>query len=765
MPARKRSRGRLDPYRRKRDFRRSPEPPGGRRRRGNLFVIQEHHARSHHFDLRLEMDGVLVSWAVPKGMPEQTSEKRLAIHVEDHPLDYAGFSGEIPKGHYGAGRVEIWDQGRWEPVEDGWRRGFAKGKLKFRLSGGRLDGDYLLARMEEPNWLLRRLPAAGVASADAEEEPAFVEPQLAKVVSSVPGGPEWVHEIKYDGYRLIAVRRGGGVRLFTRSGLDWTDRFGGLAGEIAALPGGDLVLDGEAVRFDAKGRSSFGMLQESLKEGGGDITYVAFDLLHQDGRNLRRLPLAERVERLAAVVSSEIGCVRRSKQWAADEGADLFRQACELGLEGIISKRADGRYLAGRREAWVKSKCRPRQEFVICGYTDPQGTRTHFGALVLGTFENGRLVPRGKVGTGFGGKRRAAIHRELRKRETERRHFPEMKDVHWVEPELIAEVEFAELTRAGSVRQAAFVALRSDKAAADVRLESAASAADEPVAAGIRISHPDRIVFPRAGVTKLEVARYFERVAEWMLPHVADRPLALLRAPEGAGGQVFFQKSFRTGPPKHVRQTSLDDGTEVLSIRSVEGLVSLAQHGVLEVHPWGSRLDRPDRPDLLIWDLDPDDDVPWKLVLGAAFLIRDFLADKGLRTWTKTSGGKGVHVMLPLRRRHAWDLLKPFARGVAREIAALNPGRFTIRSAKSHRKGRIYIDWMRNGRGATCIAPWCPRARTGAPVSTPLDWDQLPDAAPAGFTLRGALPEPGEWAEWQPQQLPVALVRAIAGES
>ena len=748
-------------YRRKRDFSATPEPSSGRSKsKGMSFVVQEHHARSHHYDFRLEMDGVLVSWAVPKGPPEDPAAKRLAVHVEDHPLDYGKFQGEIPKGHYGAGKVAIWDKGYWEPVNTHWKKDFNEGKLKFILHGGKMTGTYLLARMkEEPNWLMRKLDDTGSAKGGvAKEKPSFVSPQLARVVPSVPSGRDWIHEIKLDGYRLIAVKASGKLRLFTRNELDWTDRFKNLAAELGRLSSKDFVLDGEAVVFDSKGRSNFGDLQAALqKSHGGEIDFVAFDLLHLDGENLRNLPLSDRIERLAKLVPEETGRVRHSRIWPASQGKSLFTQACKSGLEGIISKPATSPYLEKSRSAWVKSKCRARQEFVICGYTDPRNSCPGFGALVLGSLEQGKLVPRGKVGTGFTDSQRRSLLTKLHALKQEKPNFRDGgKDVTWIEPALVAEIEFAEITRDGSIRQGSFIGLREDKAAGDVHLDSLQVAkpdAKQVKVSGIVISHPERLVYPADQVTKLEVATYYEKVGEWMMPYVANRPLAIIRAPSGITAELFFQKSFTKHIPAHVKTGTLADGTEVFHVKNVTGLVSLAQFGMIEIHPWGAPLRTPEKPDVLIWDLDPDASVPWKEVLGAAFLLRDYLAERGLKTQVKTSGGKGLHIMLYLKRKHEWEELRRFSKSVAVAIAEMNPRRFTVEASKAKRTGRIYIDWLRNGRGATCVAPWSLRARPGAPISAPLDWSELNRAEAAGVSIREPLVLPDDWKAIEPQVL------------
>lgn len=752
----------LHTYRKKRDFNATSEPAGKRKKSdGRSFVVQEHHARSHHFDFRLEMEGVLVSWAVPKGIPEDPSAKRLAIHVEDHPLEYGSFEGDIPEGNYGAGTVAIWDKGTWTPLSRTWRKEFAAGKLKFFLHGGRLHGEYLLVRSgEEPNWFFRKLSDEGPSAAPGKtgkEKPGFVPFQLAKVVPSVPAGNEWVHEIKLDGYRIMAVKEGGKVRLFTRNGHDWSDRFGNLAQQIGALSPGDYVLDGEAVVFDSKGRSDFGALQAALKPGTeARITFVAFDLLHLDGLNLRQLPLVERLKRLDGLLTTEGGRVRRSQLWPAGSGSSLFKEACKLGLEGIISKKLGRPYAPGLRE-WAKSKCRPRQEFIVCGYLPPKSSLPSFSSLVLGTIENGRLVPRGKVGTGFADEERRELLKKLEKLRTKAPAFNiSDREVIWVKPEMVAEVEYAEITRDGSVRQASFVAVRDDKGAGEIHLEGiqrATAGAKDAKVAGIKISHPDRVVYPCCGITKMEVAKYFERTAGLLLPFVAKRPLALLRAPAGIGGELFFQKSFEKHRPPGVFTKTLADGTETIFVKDVKGLVSLAQYGVIELHPWGAGYPQGEKPDLLVWDLDPDAAVAWKEVLGTAFLLRDFLAERGLKSLVKTSGGKGLHVMLPLKPSHGWDVLKEFTKQVSLAVAAMNPAKLTTVVSKKRRVGKIYIDYLRNGRGATCVAPWSPRARAGAPVSMPVSWSDLATATAAGFTLNEPPQMPEEWRLFEPQKI------------
>lgn len=762
----------LGKYKEKRNFGSTPEPAGKvAQTAGASFVVQEHHARRHHFDFRLEIDGVLVSWAVPKGIPEGKASKRLAVHVEDHPLEYGSFEGVIPKGNYGAGTVAIWDKGTWEPSAKTWRKDFAAGKLKFYLHGTRLQGEYLLARMDdEPNWLIRRIgdDVPAVAEELQHEKPEFLPFQLAKVVPSVPSGADWIHELKLDGYRLMAIKHRGKVTLYTRNGHDWTDKFGTLAEHIGGLTSLDFILDGEAVVFDHKGKTSFGLLQEALgvrskKCHGVEISFVAFDILHLDGFNLRPLPLSARLKHLDNILTAETGTVRRSKFWDAQSGASLFEQSCKLELEGIISKRLSRPYASDLRE-WTKSKCRPRQEFVVCGYTPPKSSLPAFGSLVLGSYEDGKLVSRGKVGTGFSDELRRTILARMKPLRSGKELFRiDDKDVEWLKPQLVAEVEYAEITREGSVRQAGFVGLREDKAPKDVHLDGLQTAAANQkgvVVSGITISNPDRLVYPAEGIIKLELVQYFERTAELMLPYLINRPLALLRAPDGVNGETFFQKTFTTHQPPGAMLKRISPDAEVIHIKDAKGLVALAQFGMVELHPWGSRLPDPEKPDFLIWDLDPDSSVPWKEVLGAAFLLRDLLGNLGLSTMVKTSGGKGLHIQMPVRPTYDWDTLREFSKVVSSAVAAMNPNRFTVTSTKSKRTGKIYIDWMRNGRGATCIAPWCPRIRPGAPVSMPIAWEDLPALEPGGgFTIKHPPQEPHDWMNPIPQRISKVILR------
>jgi bifunctional non-homologous end joining protein LigD len=745
----------LERYLGKRNFGKTPEPRAtpGLHANGWIFVIQEHHARSHHFDLRLEIDGLLASWAVPKGVPDRKNVNRLAVQVEDHPLEYAGFEGEIPKGNYGAGKVKIVDKGVWSPLDSSWRKSFEKGRLKFTLKGEKHRGEYLLVRKGDgPDWLFRKLGDEALLVSQDEgmtESAGYVSPQLASPASSVPKGMEWIHELKLDGYRVVAVKREGKIRLFTRNGMDWTERFPSMSNLLSEVSDKDFVLDGEVVVYDEKGRSSFGALQEALAAGKeGSMHYVAFDLLNFDGRSLRKLPLTQRLDRLAEIMGEDPARVFRSKVWPSPMGGPLFKQACENGLEGIISKRANAAYHEGSRRDWVKTKCVARQEFIICGYTLPKEGLRGFGALLLGSFEKGKLVSRGKVGTGFSDRQRVDLIGKLESYQTKIPPFGiHDKRVQWLLPSLVAEVAFSEFTREGAIRHGRFVGLREDKEPSEVHAETVQSQTLNKAleVCGIPISHPERLVFPEEGISKLEVIRYYEKVASLMLPFVAERPLAILRAPEGISGNMFFQKSIRNHEMNSVYEHDNEQGEGLFFVKNVRGIVSLAQHGAIEFHPWGSKLVNIDQPDSLIWDLDPDVEVPWEEVLGAVLLIRDYLSNLNLETVVKTSGGKGLHVMTRIKRHYEWSVMKLFTKCVAQNVAALNPRRFITVASKSRRRGKILIDWMRNGRGATCIAPWSLRARAGARISRPVDWRDLRNLLPEGFSIREPCEEPMDW--------------------
>jgi bifunctional non-homologous end joining protein LigD len=797
----------LQKYRRKRDFHRTPEPAGAARsaQRSRRYVIQKHAARRLHYDFRLEMDGVLKSWAVPKGPTLDPGEKRLAVHVEDHPIEYGGFEGVIPRGQYGAGKVLLWDRGTWQPEADP-EAAYRKGHLRFRLAGRKLHGRWSLVRMGKPardgkeNWLLikgrdaeaRTGRAAEVTERETESVesgreiegiteragsaggqpegarrkamPSMVKPQFATLVDSVPRGEGWLYEAKLDGYRMLCRVRGGRAQLFTRNANDWTARMKPLAEAAAELTVNEAWLDGEVVVVRPDGTTNFQDLQNAFERGSNaQIVYFLFDLLYLDGRDLTGTPLHERKRLLRGLLDGADGRLRYSDH-LEESGERFYEQACHRHLEGIIAKRRDDPYVGRRTRSWVKVKCRREQEFVIGGYTAPKGSRSGFGALLIGVHDkDGQLHYAGKVGTGFNDEVLRRLHKRLNSLETDKPPFAnpptgaEGHRAHWVKPTLVAEIAFAEWTGDGRVRQAAFNGLREDKPARAIIRETAAPAPDardkpryarsmrrgKPVmptgktaettdngnsVAGVRLSHPDRVLFPDTGLTKLGLARYYESVAEWILPDLKNRPLTLVRCPRGAGQQCFYQKHLDEAAPDAVRQVKIREskGTRLYAVaEDVGALVGLVQMGVLEFHGWQARADEIERPDRFILDLDPDPAVSWKRVVEAAQLAHALLDEIGLRSFLKTTGGKGLHVVVPIERRHGWDDVKGFAQAVAQHMAHAIPERFTANPLKQKRKGKIFVDYLRNGRGATAIVAYSTRARPGAPVAVPLAWEEL----------------------------------------
>lgn len=793
----------LERYRRKRDFHSTPEPRGKIQRPAKQlsFVVQKHAARRLHYDFRLEIGGVLASWAVPKGPSLDPAERRLAVHVEDHPLEYGKFEGVIPKGHYGAGDVKIWDRGVWIPQGDP-RAALRQGKLKFHLRGKKLSGGWSLVRMRgrsdeagKDNWLLIKerdeAAAAGPARVDRAEKntqqthyrharssqrgnrpktasprrlkkttlPAFVRPQLATLVDAVPQGDDWLHEIKFDGYRLLCRIQKRRAVFLTREGNDWTHRFSFLTEAALALPAQETLLDGEVVALRDDGSTDFQLLQNSLKEEtGADLVYFVFDLLHLDGRNLLDEPLLARKAALQSLLRGN----RRSKQrdliryseHSIGAGETMFQQACERSLEGIISKRSDQPYRSGRSRDWLKIKCVHSQEFVIVGFTDPAGSRTGFGALLLGVYDDGKTLRyAGRVGTGFASRTldelRARLNklRQARSPLSERLTGMSAKGVHWVKPELVGEVAFTGWTEDGLLRHPSFQGLREDKPARQIRrertqsVEKTAGAAPSAVhgarrksdeesmeIANVKLSHPARVLYPGQGITKGELAEYYAQIAKWMLPHVSGRPLTLMRCPEGQQEECFYQRNADEGISPAIHRLPLRDGKSVknlLMIDSLAGLIALVQMGVLEIHTWGSTAKRIERPDQLTFDLDPDAALPWRILRQATVELRARLGDLGLNGFVKTTGGKGLHVVVPIKPTLDWDDAKAFSKAVAESMVADTPDLYIATMSKAKRAGKIFIDYLRNGRTATAICAYSTRARAGAPVAVPLRWDEL----------------------------------------
>jgi bifunctional non-homologous end joining protein LigD len=872
----------LEQYQRKRDFRQTPEPAGTVRRRNKpaaalSFVVQKHAASRLHYDFRLELGGVLLSWAVPKGPSLDPGEKRLAVHVEDHPIEYGGFEGVIPKGQYGGGTVLLWDRGTWTPEGPDPEAAYRKGSLKFTLEGQKLHGKWALVRMGgkaakakgadgHENWLLIKerdaaaLPDSGSALVDdqplsvasgrpmaaiaadrdrvwesgkgevAGDPPAAAEPekkparatkpiagarraampealvpQLAIPADQPPDGPEWLHEIKHDGYRLLARIAPGAVRLSTRSGLDWTLRFPSLAGALAALPLDTALIDGELVALAADGTTSFGELQDAIARGDtSGLVFFAFDLLYRDGYDLTGAALEDRKAALAAVVTPDSGGMVRYSDHQVGRGPDFFRHACRYDLEGTIAKRRDRPYRPGRSSDWRKIKCHNSDEFVMIGFTDPSGARHGFGALLLGYHDRqGRLRYAGRVGTGFNDAQLADLRARL---DASARSAPPValpkgvsaKGVHWTEPLLVAEVRYADWTADGMLRHPAFQGLREDKSSAEVvydppgttssphppiavamgpplsrgagegkkgragakplaRIAGEGARGQSPTAgegaaastapardgsigfAGVRLTNPDRVLYPDRGITKLALAQYYAAVADWALPHLAGRPLSLVRCPEGYDKECFYQKHISSGVPDSIGRVEITEKSVTrtyLVIENLAGLVAVVQMGVLEIHPWGSTAERLETPDRITFDLDPDVGLPWTRVGAAAIEMREALAGIGLQSFAKTTGGKGLHVVVPVSPKLGWDAIKEFARWVAERFVRAYPERYTANMAKRARTGRIFIDYLRNGRGATAIGAYSARARAGAPVATPLSWDEVErGVAPDAFTV------------------------------
>ncbi|NWK96315.1 DNA ligase D [Sphingobium lactosutens] len=791
----------LAPYNAKRDFARTREPKGVvAKKGGHSFVVQKHAATRLHWDFRLEVDGVLKSWAVTKGPSLDPADKRLAVRTEDHPFSYGNFEGVIPKGEYGGGTVMLWDRGSWEPIEGKSAKDLEDGHLHFILHGERMKGEWLLVRMKgrpgekRENWLLRKVEdreadpdgalvdralssvltgrsmAQIAADKDAAQSlagakgkqfarkmeaarahnatvgrkarkssprpPAFVKPQLATLVDSVPTGNDWLHEIKYDGYRALISACGDKVRIFTRNGLDWTEKFPALVRSLVALDLPPALIDGEIVAFGPDGNPSFSALQTVLKRGRGaesedaPLSLFAFDLLSLEGMDLKPLSTIERKERLEALLRDAEPPIHVADH-VIGAGEQLYRSLCDAGQEGIISKRADAPYRSARTRNWVKVKCTRRQEFVLVGWIKSDARGRPFRSLLLAQKEGRKLVYKGKVGTGFNADMMTDLTEAMKKIATDAPPVEvpaaEARGVCWIRPQLVAEIAFAEFTAEGRVRHSSFLGLRSDKKAEDVTPEKSA-----PIPASkstVKISSGDRVIFPESGQTKGQLAAYYARIAPLMLPFAANRPISLVRCPQGRAKKCFFQKHDSGAFGKAVHQVPIrekDGGAEdYLYIEDGDGLLACVQMGTIEFHGWASRADAVEQPDRMIFDLDPDEGMDFKRVKRAAIDIRNALSDLGLVSFAMLSGGKGVHVVVPLTPGHDWTAHKDFASRFAQALSAAEPERFVATMSKAKRKDRIFIDWLRNQRGSTAILPYSARARSGAPVAVPIDWGEL----------------------------------------
>ncbi|MCU1224462.1 MAG: ligase [Edaphobacter sp.] len=872
-------------YRSMRDFKVTAEPSGGSAKtkgEGLPFCIQKHAASHLHYDFRLGWNGVLKSWACAKGPSYFTGDKRLAVQVEDHPMEYGGFEGIIPAGQYGGGTVMLWDQGTWEPqaghtdVDAGLR----DGSLKFVLHGTKMKGKWALIRMggkwakeKKPNWLLikehdefergkddppvteeepnsvvtgrsieqiahsedhvwnskdtagkgrawyrqdakevgtssgssavgkkfeivPRHPSSSRRAAQlsktrelterlkglpSEHQPEFLPPQLALHSVTPPAGEGWLHELKLDGYRMQARKDGAGVQMLTRTGLDWTTRVRAVANEVSKLAVDKVTLDGEVVVLAPNGTTNFADLQASMQEGAKHVlTYFCFDLLHVDGRNVRELPLEERKALLGDVLTGSDEDLLRVSEHLKTDGQELFHKACELHAEGIVSKRAKGRYSAGRSGDWLKMKCLYEQEFVVGGYTLPSNGIRGVGALLLGYYKDGDLIYAGRTGTGFTQKTHRILREKLEALKQKTTPFARLpgdakRAAVWVKPEMVVQVRFATWTADDLVRQAAFLGVREDKAANEVvredvvtapkpkgsghrktgashHVEASGSVAAKKVAtedtehAPVRLTHPEKVLDVESGMTKQMLADYYWAVAEWMLPHIADRPVSLVRCPDGAGKPCFYQKHVTSMLPDGMGSVDVADKNgkvePYITLNTPEALAGLGQMGVLEIHPWGSRNDDLERPDRLIFDLDPDESLEWGVLTDAAAEVRARLKKMGLESFLKTTGGKGLHVVAPIKPEMEWPEAKEFAHRVVLAMEKANPALYLTKMTKSARRGKIYLDYLRNERGATSVAPYSPRARVGGPVSMPLSWAELKLKERPVFRV-------AEFAEWR----------------
>jgi len=783
----------LEEYRAKRDFEHTPEPAGGTPEPGAplSFVVQKHAARALHYDFRLELGGVLVSWAVPKGPSLDPHDKRLAVHVEDHPLDYGGFEGTIPAGEYGAGSVIVWDRGTWQPVGDPLA-GLEKGDFKFTLDGQKLKGLWVLVRLKprpgekRDNWLLIKErdefarphdqydvlaeqplsvasglgiegaatatpsapPPADTGGASAVPFPGAVDLELAKLVEHPPEGDDWLVEAKYDGYRVALALDAGRCRAYTRSHADWSDRFAPLARAVEALPAASAILDGEAIVLDSSGVSRFGLLQEALSDHPERLGYVAFDLLYLNGYDLRGLPLAERKELLGTLLAEQpASSPVRYADHLRGGAAEFYRRACSAELEGIVCKRAESPYLAGRGRDWQKIKCRYSQELVVGGFTEGAGSRGPLGSLLVGYYEGDRLVYAGRVGSGLAEAAVTALRTQLDGLERTEGAFdppPHITGhvVHWSDPQIVVQVAFREWTADGVLRQPVFLGVREDKAAVEVERElpseDAASATSsgradfgQPVTvAGVAVTNPEKHLFPDSAFTKDEFARYYEAIAGLMLPEVGDRPLTLVRCPVGRGQGCFYQRHPDAGLPEQVHRlphTLKGEAVELLYVDTSAGLVALAQMGAAEVHAWMSRTEAPTRPDRICFDLDPGPDVAWPQICSTARLVREECAALGLSAFVKSTGSKGLHVVLPIEPVWEFDRVRTLSKSLADLIVTRHPDTLTAKMAKNVRGGRVFLDYLRNAEGASAVAAYSTRMAPGPPCALPLAWEELAD--------------------------------------
>lgn len=850
--------GDIQTYNRKRNFRKTAEPPGKvakASRSEPTFVIQKHAASRLHYDFRLEIAGVLASWAVPKGPSLDPGVKRLAARTEDHPIEYGSFEGTIPKGEYGGGTVMLWDQGTWEPIGNA-REGLRKGDLKFKLHGKRLQGAFVLARMrgraneKGENWLLikhrdemaqqgsddmivrkyetsvesgrsmeeiaggdevwhsnrsggdkngklkeetavkkpkKRIAKIDVAKLNGAKKariPVKILPQLATLVETPPAGTGWLSEIKFDGYRMLARIDNGEVKIYSRNGNLWTDKLPTIAKSLGKLEVKQTWVDGEIVVLDDGGKSDFSKLKNALGDADPrNVFFFLFDILYLDGYDVMGCRQDDRKRLLESFLGNDPPAYIKYSDHMEERPEAIQQRACQMHLEGIIVKQVDAPYKQARTRSWLKLKCIQREEFIVVGYTDPQGTRAGLGALHLGYYDKeGDLHYAGGVGTGFNTKTLLEIEKQL-SRHT--RKIPPAiwvhgekppSKMHWVRPEMVVETSFMEWTDGGVIRHAVFLGARDDKTPSDVirdppteavtrytgagTIIRAATVKKKPKAAkaeakkpvdvaaiidkrqptdgSVRLTHPDRVLWPDKKLTKRHLADYWDRADQYALPYIGGRPLALVRTPDGVKGEQFFQKKVTPGFPKQILDLNVDD-EQVIAIEGPEGFQALAQMSAIELHPWGSKVEDISKPDVIVLDLDPDVGLDFEDVIEAAHGLRDALQTVGLASFCKTTGGKGLHIVVPFQPELGWDDVKDFAKSIATAFAKSQPERFTDELAKKARKGRIFIDYLRNGRGATAVGPFSPRARDGATIAMPLTWKQVKTGLdPADYTIEAS---------------------------
>lgn len=856
----------LKEYNKKRNFKRTSEPAGKKaptKKSGGIFVVQKHEASHLHYDFRIEMDGVLKSWAVPKGPSLNPADKRLAVQVEDHPLDYGSFEGTIPQGEYGGGTVMLWDRGEWEPLEGNPRKQLHDGSMKISLHGERLNGGFALVQMKdrdtgEPgrNWLLikekddqaskgsitktettsvstgrtmdeiargdagkkarprkkaaaNKTPRAKTAKIEADETtklsevpgarkatfPKVIKPQLATLAEYVPSGEKWVHEVKYDGYRFVAFIDRGRVTLITRNGNDWTAKFPAIVKELGELPVKSAVLDGELVALGDNGKTDFQLLQNSIKGmADAELVYYLFDLLYLDGYSVKASDLLQRKALLNEMLgrASQLSLLRYSEHFA-QQGEQVWSKACELGLEGIICKDTTAPYVERRSRDWLKVKCTNRQEFVIGGFSKPAGSRSGFGALLLGIRDSksSRLKYAGKVGTGFTSASLKELHTKMKSLARDESPFVNtpreswVKGVTWIEPRLVAEVSYVEITKEGLLRHSVFHGLREDKTQEDVILEKPTTVkqASKPAKKArvpktspkgnpeeLKLSNPGRVLYPENDITKADLAKYYAAVGDRMAPWALNRPLSIVRCPDGRDKQCFFQR--HSGTVKIPTLESIDvkgkDTTETyFYISGKSGLTGLVQNSVLEIHGWQCAADDMDHPDRIIFDIDPDEGVTWARVVKTAGLLRDVLKKCGFVPFVMTTGGKGLHVVVPLKPSAGWDEVVQFSRAVAAYFEAQHPDDYTATMSKAKRKGKLFIDAFRNNESSTAILPYSTRAREGATVATPVTWEELSARLnPKKFTVktvpsRIARQKQDPWAAYSKSRKPLVIEKVL----